>query len=139
MVKVEIEHAVPVAVAESLFIRIKSKYTHNLRQLIVGVIYRPMQSSIPKFFQNLTVIMSQLSRIGLPTYLAGDFNIDLRQYPAGDAACLFMNSIIANTCVPLVSLPIRVTSKSATLIDNMLSNDVRSLHCSSTRILLDTT
>ena len=58
----------------------------------------------------------------------GDFNVDLIKY--GEVPCVntFYDSITSHGFRPLILNPTRITSKSATLIDNIFVNE---LSCSS--------
>lgn len=77
MIKYDIENVIPTGNAESLFVKISNKDTHQ-QQFMMGVIYRPPQSSIHDFCDNFSILMGQLSVLGLPIFVAGDFSIDLR-------------------------------------------------------------
>ena len=54
--------------------------------------------------------------------LMGDFNIDLMNYNTHNETNDFLNLIFTNSLVPCILKPSRLTTKSKTLIDNILTN-----------------
>ena len=56
-----------------------------------------------------------------PTYLCGDFNIDLLKIHQKPNYCTFYDNLISSCYLPRISLPTRLTDHSATLIDNIFS------------------
>lgn len=103
---------------ESLFIELDQKHGKNI---IVGVIYRPPDSNLETFLNNLD---STLTKIEDKTvWLTGDFNIDLLNMEHAHTS-EFINSLFSSSCFPLISKPTRVTSHSATLIDNIFTNSL---------------
>ena len=53
----------------------------------------------------------------------GDFNIDLIKHDSHLSTNEFLDIMYANSFIPLINRPTRVTSTSATLIDNIFTND----------------
>jgi len=60
-------------------------------------------------------------------YLMGDFNVNLMRYHGMQPIADFCNSLISQNFTPLINRPTRVTTTTATLIDNIFSNRIRSL------------
>ena len=58
-----------------------------------------------------------------PSWIMGDFNIDLLKSDTHKPTNDFINMMFANSLIPLINRPTRVTSKSATLIDNIFSSN----------------
>ena len=56
--------------------------------------------------------------------MLGDFNLDLLQYDRHLATQEFVDSLFSHAFIPLISNPTRLTSHSATLIDNIFTNSV---------------
>ena len=56
--------------------------------------------------------------------LLGDFNVDISKYGTHSDTELFYDLISANSFRPLILQPTRVTSNSATLIDNIFINNL---------------
>ena len=54
----------------------------------------------------------------------GDFNVDLIKYASDSNIEEFYNLLSFHSFRPLILQPTRVTSKSATLIDNIFINDI---------------
>ena len=58
-------------------------------------------------------------------YLCGDFNINLINYEQNQETNIFMNNLFTFGMYPLINRPSRITKTSATLIDNIFSNDIK--------------
>ena len=67
--------------------------------------------------------MSKVKKSGNEFVCMGDFNYNLVN-ASGDSL-EFLNLIFANDLYPVVTLPTRVTEKSATLIDNIFVSSER--------------
>ena len=104
-------------VFESAFIEILDKG----KSCIVGVIYRPPDSDMAKFFEHLDIVLDRIS--GKRSYLMGDFNLDLIKNEQHTATGRFLNCMNSVGLHPLISLPTRITSTTATLIDNIFTSD----------------
>ena len=57
----------------------------------------------------------------------GDYNINLLNYDMHTTTAKFTDVMYANSFVPLINRPTRITKSSATLIDNIFSNDLDGL------------
>ena len=55
--------------------------------------------------------------------LLGDFNADLLKYDHDEEASGFLDAMYSKQLLPNISSPTRITSTSATLIDNIFTND----------------
>ena len=74
------------------------------------------------FFQNaLKVVSSQPNKI---CALMGDFNIDLVKYATNTHTGDFYDLLCSHSFKPLNLQPTRVTTRTATLIDNIFINDM---------------
>ena len=109
-------------VAESVFIEIKHQSKKNL---IVGCIYRhhsPITEFISTFLDDtLITIGKEKNKI---CTLLGDFNVDLLKADVDIHTTNFVDLLYSNGFRPLILQPSRVTSGSATLIDNIYINDL---------------
>ena len=58
----------------------------------------------------------------------GDFNVNLMNYDRNNLTGEFLDNIYSNSLCPLslINRPTRITSHSATLIDNILTNNINS-------------
>ena len=68
---------------------------------------------------------TQINLEGRPTYLLGDFNIDLLKYGTDPRDFEFLNNLLTNRFYPKIDKPITLTDTTATLIDNIFVN----VHC----------
>ena len=96
-------------VIESLFLEITVPHGKNI---IVGCVYRPPNQNKALFLDKLNDVLSYISKNNKQCYVMGDFNLDLLQYKVSFAF------------IPLISNPTRLTSYSATLIDNIFTNNL---------------
>ena len=111
---------------ENLFIKIRHK-SPGSKANIIGNIYRVPKELLSDFhtFQEEFDEALEILRINQsPIYLCGDFNIDLLKINTKDHYNTFYNNLTAAGYLPRISLPTRVTSHSATLIDNIFSTEL---------------
>ena len=108
-------------IMESLFV---DKINDNNVNTIIGVIYRAPNSGINCFLPKLTEIIEKINSEGKKCYLLGDYNINSINSNESDIASNFADIIIYSSFLkPLITKPTRVTSNTATRIDNILTND----------------
>ena len=109
-------------VAESVFIEIERK---NQKNIIVGCMYRH-HSDLQTFNESfLSTILKKLTKHKNKTvFLCGDFNANLLAADEHSATEAFYENLACQSCQPLILQPTRVTSHSATLIDNIFCNDL---------------
>ena len=108
---------------ENLFVKIQRK-SKNSKTYIVGNIYRlpnELVSDITTFNEEFAETLDILHTKRTPTYLCGDFNIDLLRIHQKPNYCTFYDNLILSGYLPRISLPTRLTDHSATLIDNIFS------------------
>ena len=106
---------------ESLFIEIKNCAQ---KDVIVGLIYRPPSQSITNFIDEMEVVLEKMSSENKKCYLLGDFNIDLLKFETHNQTLELLNLLYSFTFRPLIDKPTRITSSTATLIDNVFTNDI---------------
>ena len=58
-------------------------------------------------------------------YLCGDFNVDLLKYSCHDATSNFIDQLYSYGLHPLIMRPTRITKESATIIDNIFTNELQ--------------
>ena len=107
-------------VIESLFLdfHIKSK------RFVLGTIYKPTKTRYDIFSNKLVEIISSLSlKSKDECIILGDFNIDLLKCSFNDDSQYFLNCMNSLSFIPLISKPTRITDTSATLIDNIFTNN----------------
>ena len=107
---------------ESIFIQAQQEKGPNL---VIGVIYRPPGQSLPEFNDDLSILISILSKTKRNLILLRDFNIDLLKIATNGPTQTFMNILTAEFIAPVINCPTRITEFSATLIDNIFTNLVQ--------------
>ena len=108
---------------ETLFIEIKSGQIGNKNDMIVGVIYRPPDTEVDYFNDLLSNTLSEIKGEKKSTYLLGDFNINLLNGDKHVHTQDFLDAMYTHCLFPYINKPSRVTIRSATLIDNIFSNE----------------
>ena len=106
-------------ICDSLFLEIPRTREKNI---IIGIIYKPPDSNTNVFVDAFDNVMANINRENKTSFIMGDFNIDLLKHSSHNPTLNFVNSIFSNSHLPLINRPTRITSSTATLIDNILSN-----------------
>ena len=106
---------------ESLFVEICIPRGKNI---IVGTIYRPPNQNLSSFLEKFNELISIISKDNKHCYIMGDFNLDLLHYDDHAPTQEFMDSLFSHMFFPLITRPTRITSHSATLIDNIFTNSL---------------
>lgn len=101
---------------ETLFIEILKPF-----RFIVGVVYRPPNSSFSDFLESMENILELLSNLKTECYLMGDYNINLLK--TNDNLTNFTNLFYSYGLFQTITKPTRVTHRSATLIDHIWTNN----------------
>ena len=107
---------------ETLFIEIEI----DARSIICGLIYHRPNSSKPEFIQNLNSILDMISVENKKIYIFGDFNMNLFCYDSNNYVRDFVDSFHSNNLINLIDKPTRVSNTSATLLDQIWTNDYNS-------------
>lgn len=68
-----------------------------------------------------------INKEGKTCYILGDFNINLFKGENHSPTEVFLNNLYANYFYPTISKLPRVTNKSASLIDNILTNSIQNM------------
>ena len=109
-------------VAESIFLDISLP---NNKKILVGCVYRH-HTSIKGFVDDFLVNI--LTKIHLENnkscFIMGDFNVDLLNIDNDNDSGNFFDILSSHGFRPLILQPSRITSHSATLIDNIFTNDI---------------
>ena len=116
---------------ESVFVEILRTHDKNI---IVGCLYRPPDSSLNDFNRSDEDILSATSFENKLSYIMGDFNINILNSHSHQPTNEFINLMTSNSLYPLISKPTRMTSSTATLIDNIFTNNLE-LHMNSSKPL----
>ena len=109
---------------ESIFVEIVKSVFGTEKKLVIGVIYRPPNSDLVTFTDIMKNIVEKIRREYKSCYLMGDYNINLLNVDTLQLTSDFNDTLFSNGFVPLITRLTRVTSNSATLIDNIFTNQV---------------
>ena len=110
---------------ESCFVEIEKSVFGHERNVVVGVFYRPPNNDIQYFIDVVKDICDKLRNENELCYLLGDYNINLLNVDTHTSTADFNDS---NGFIPLITRPTRVTQSTATLIDNIFTNQLAELH-----------
>ena len=121
---------------ESVFIEINKDALTTDKNIIIGVIYRIPNINLIAFNTQIASVLEQLRLEKNLVYLMGDYNIDLLNAGSHDLTNEFVDLMYCNEFLPLISRPTRITATSATLIDNIFTNNHEDLNCSLNGILV---
>jgi endonuclease/exonuclease/phosphatase family metal-dependent hydrolase len=108
---------------ENLFISIpQGKGT----PILIGVVYRPPGSNLDEFNNQFDSLMENLTtgKNNKKFFLTGDFNIDLLAFDNHAPTNDFIECMTVHHFFPLILQPTRITSTTATLIDNTFTNSL---------------
>ena len=102
---------------EHIIVEIKCD-RHNI--LLVSC-YRPPNTNVKKFLKEYKSLLKTLkAQRGHEIIIGLDHNLDLLKYHTSSPTNDFLESILDHDLLPCITMPTRVTNKSATLIDNLL-------------------
>ena len=104
---------------ESLFIEIEKPHSKNI---VVGVMYRPPGQDLTAFNEYFDSVLKCVTRNQKIVYLMGDFNVNLLNEDTHSHTNDFINILTSHSFYPSITKPTRITSRSATLIDNIFTN-----------------
>ena len=90
----------------------------------MGLIYRPPNDKLEQFKQSLSEILQKIDLKKKKCYIMGDFNVDLLKVEESRHSNDVFNCTFSSSFYPLISKPTRITSGSATLIDNIFVNSL---------------
>ena len=99
-----------------------AKIEKNNNSIIVGVTYKPPNTSIDSYSNTFKELLDNFESNTTSCFIAGDFNIDLLKSENHQETNSFFNSLLTYSFFPTIVKPTRITSHSATLIDNIYLN-----------------
>ena len=115
-------------VCESIFIEIDKEFHNFNKNILVGVIYRTPNSNVSNFNDYFGTLLEKIRKENKICYFMGDFNIDLLNYESHNPTSDFLDLVYGNSFVPLITRPTRISISSATLIDNIFTNNFQNLN-----------
>ena len=104
------------------FIEIPIENRHTSKKLVISNIYRPPRENIENyksFIDDINRILNNFQKRGCEMVVTGDFNIDLLKIRTKPIVNDFFETFLSNGFIPKISLPTRITERSAKLIDNI--------------------
>ena len=111
--------------SESVFVEIDKSIYNTEKNIIIGTIYRVPNSDLDIFNKDLALILMKVNKEGKLFYLMGDTNIDLLKSSDHSLTSEFLDLMYSHNMFPLITKPTRVTNDSATLIDNIFTNNLK--------------
>lgn len=106
---------------ESIFVEITVPQEKNI---VVGCVYRPPNQNSALSLEKFNDILSIITKDNKLCYVMGDFNLDFFRYKHHVPTQEFVDSLFSHAFFSLISKPTRLTSYSATLIDNIFTNNL---------------
>ncbi|KAL7382736.1 hypothetical protein ABVT39_027076 [Epinephelus coioides] len=95
--------------------------TEKSKNILISCVYRAPGSCVEVFKEKLLSIYEKVNKNKL-FFACGDFNIDLLNPQENSNTKEFINSMYSMSLYPLITRPTRITTHSATLIDNIFTN-----------------
>ena len=95
--------------------------------LVVRVIYRPNTlplADVDIFTTTLFGVMDEINHENKKCVIMGDMNINMLNYGVHNQTDTYVDGIFSRGFLPQILMPTRVTHRSATLIDHLLTNDI---------------
>ena len=93
------------------------------KNIVCGILYR--QHNSPESFQSyFDEAVEKYIFYDKPVYIVGDFNIDLLKSQSSNISQNFLLTAQSLHLIPTIDKPTRVHNTSATLIDNIFTNDL---------------
>ena len=108
---------------ESLFVEIPNEKSNTPRNVIIGIIYRPPNTDLESFNLYMDNLLCNIKKENETVYIMGDNNIDLFNYEKHILTSQFLETMYLYGFYPLINRPTRIKSNTATLIDNIFSNN----------------
>ena len=99
------------------------------KNIVVSCIYRQPGSPIDVCIDTMNVLFSTICK-RKNVYICGDFNINLLNVETHKGTRDFTDFIYSLGVYPLINKPTRIALGSATLIDNIFTNDLQNSHFS---------
>ena len=108
---------------ESNWIEVKNK---NCKNVIVGSIYRHPHDNLEiynSFLDYIESILNKLYKENKDIYLCGDFNSDILKIDYKNNYKRFYDLLSSYGLLPFILLPTRIADNSATIVDNIFTNN----------------
>ncbi|HMK58436.1 MAG TPA: reverse transcriptase family protein [Nitrososphaeraceae archaeon] len=94
--------------------------------VFIGCVYRPPNTDVALFNAELSAILDILNRKSKSlSFIMGDYNLDLLQSCSHTPTSEFLACLASRSFLPTIRFPTRITASSATLLDNIFTNNLR--------------
>ena len=98
----------------------------NRQSHLIGVVYKHPSMKHDKFNNNfMNVLLEKLTPENKPSIITDDFNLNLIKYMQNTGVNQFLENILSNNFIPQITLPTRITEKTATPTDNIFKNSYK--------------
>ena len=105
---------------ESVFIEVLMP---NKQNQIIGTLYKHPSVNVSKFnHEYLRDILTKIKNENKNIIVMGDFNVNLTNNNKNRGTYEFLEQIFNLNFTPKITLPTKITEKTATLIDNIFAN-----------------
>ena len=118
-----IRHELSSSSAESEMLRVEIE-NHLNNNILCGIVYRHPNSNIDIFLNNLYSAIDIINQEKRLCVMSGDFNLSLLNYESHPPREDFINDLNSYFLEPYITKPTRITTYSATLIDNIFFNSI---------------
>ena len=112
------------SLAETVFIEVDKSVFQTEKNLIIGVLYRIPNKDMKLFNEKFNDLLSSVKEEKKIGYFLGDYNINILNTDSHPPTSDFVDICFSNSFLPLINKPTRVTKYSATIIDNIITNDI---------------
>ena len=92
--------------------------------IIVSCIYRTLGTNVDMFTHQPELMIKSIKNTKKTIFLCGDFNIDLLKYNNNNSTKYFVAMLFNLGIYPLIDKPSKITESSATIIDNIFTNEL---------------
>ena len=110
---------------QSIFMKIK----HNNQYDVVGMVYRQPDTDPELFIHALQDTLDKISSLNCRfVYILGDWNLDILSHASNPRVQDLLSIMSEHMLYPTIDKPTRATATSATLIDNIFTNNTSLLN-----------
>ena len=93
------------------------------KKITVCCIYRPPNRNISEFTAQIELLLQKYRN--KTVFFVGDMNINILNYSSHNDTNDFLNLMYSRGYYPLITKPTRLTRKTASLIDNIFTNELQ--------------
>ena len=109
---------------ESLCVQIDRGAFDMSKNLLVAVLYRPPNTDSRVFVEVVNNFLDVVKKEDKLCLMKGDYNINILNYDVHPQTAEFVDLLYSYSFFPLINRPTRVTQSTATVIDNIFTNNL---------------